>query len=555
MAARRGHRKHSGKLEPTFTAVIKHAGLTVRLSGQDEPALDVDDVNLTLRLEKADKARVLTLDPAVIFAKRKLSPKLASKLVHLFDPTMSNTPQVSGAVSLAVDKLRVPVGVPRDQAIKGMEVEGKVVLHDVSTEVSTPIRQALVQLIAALHLKVPGKVVHLAQNDEIRFRVRDGRLYHEGLRIGVPDIDPKLQITSRGSVGLDRTLDLYVDLPRLDDSPGKAKGTAKCHITGTIVSPKITVENGALVLHQHDRKEPMIAIDGVNLTMHVENTPSGHVLEVAPIEVCKKAKLNLGVAAGLMKFLAPDVQSDRQVTGEISLSLSKLRIPLTLAKDRAVKGLEAEGKLKLHEVSSEIKSPMWQGLIRMLADINGKHPPKVMHLVEESEIQFQVRNGRLYHEGQRIGFPEIDPKLMISSSGSIGLDETLDLNVELPRLDSAPGKAKGSAKCHITGTIANPKMTVENGALVLRQPDRKEPILVIDGVNLTMHVENTPSGHVLAVEPVEVLKNAKVHLGVAADLVKFLDPNFQSDREVSGEISLSLTKLRLPLTTARDQAV
>jgi hypothetical protein len=543
------------QFEPTFAALVKDAALTVRFTGQDEPVLEVDDVNLALRLEKADEGRVLTVDPVTIFDKRKLSPKLASKLLHLFDPTMEGAPQISGAVSLSVDKMRIPVGVSKDQTIKGMEVEGKVVLHEVATEISTPMRQALARLVAAIHLKEPTSVVRLTENDEIRFQVRDGRLYHEGLRIGVPDIDPKLQVTSRGSVGLDKTLDLSIDVPRLEDTPGKTKGAAKCRITGTIASPKITVENGALVLHQHDQKEPMIAADGINLSMQVESTPAGHVLAVAPVEVFKNTKLNLGVAAGLVKFLDPDIQSDRQVTGEISLSFSKLRLPLTLDKDQAIKQLEVEGKVKLHQVASEIKSPMWQSLIRLLADMNGKEPPKVMHLIEESEIQFQVRDGRLYHEGQRIGFPEIDPKLMISSRGSIGLDQTLDLFVELPRLDEALRKAKGPAKCHITGTIANPKIAVENGSLVLREHDRKEPILAVDGINMAMQVESTPSGHVLVVEPVEVFKKTKLNLGVASSLVKFLAPDVQSDREVSGEISLSLSKLRVPLTTARDQAV
>jgi hypothetical protein len=545
---RAGHR-----LEPTFTAIVKDGALTVRLTGQDEPVLDVDDVNMTFRVEKAEEGRVLTVDPLAIFDKRKLSPRLANKLLHLFDPTMSDTPQISGAVSLSVDKLRIPVGVPRDQAVKGLQMEGKLVLHEVATEVKNPMRQTLVQLVADMNGKAASNVVRLAQDAEIRFHVRDGRLYHEGLRIGFPDIDPELQLTSRGSVGLDQTLDLFVELPRLDKALRKAKGPAKCRITGTIGNPKVTVEDGSLVLRQHDRQEPILAADGINLNIQVESTPSGRVLAVEPLEVFKKTKLNLGVASGLVKFLASDVQSDRQVAGAISLSFNKLRIPLGVAGDQAVKQLEAEGQLTLHQVSSEIKSPMWQGLIRMLADINGKQPPKVMHLIEDSEIHFQVRDGRLYHDGQRIGFPDIDPELVISSRGSIGMDETLDLFVELPRLDKALRKAKGPAKCRITGTIGNPKVTVEDGSLVLRQHNRKEPIIAADGIHLNMQVESTPAGRVLIVKPVEIFKKKKLSLGVASGLLKLLAPDVDTERQVTGEISLSLNKLRMPLGVARDQ--
>ena len=544
------------RLEPTFTATIKDAALTVRLAGEDEPVIDIDAVNLTVRVEQSEEGRVLTLDPVVIFDRRKLSPKLTSRLIQLFDPAMTDIPQVSGEISFSLDKLRIPIGVPRDQAVKGMEVEGKLVLHQVSGEVKNPLRQSLVRLVADMNGKAVPKVVNLAQDAEIRFQVRDGRMHHEGLRIGLPDIDPQLHVTSRGSVGLDKTLDLFVELPRLDPALRKAKGPAKCHITGTIDKPQITVEDASFVLRQPNHKEPILAADGINMSMRVENTASGRVLAVEPVEVFKKRKLSLGVAAGLVKLLAPDVQSDRQVDGEISLSLSKLRIPIGVPEDQAVKLLEAEGKLTLHRVSSEVKGPMWQTLIRLLPDLNGKKAADPIRLAAaESEIRFQVRDGRMHHDGLRIGFPDIDPGLVIGTRGSIGLDETLDLFVELPRLDPALRKEKGPAKCHITGTIDKPRITIEDASFVLRQPNRKEPILAADGINMSVRVENTASGRVLTVEPVEVFKKRKLSLGVAAGLVKLLAPDVQSDRQVDGEISLSLSKLRMPLGETKDEAV
>ncbi len=543
------------RLEPTFKAIVKDAALTVRLTGQDEPVIDVDDINMTFRVEKAEEGRVLTLDPVVIFDRRKLSPKLANRLLELFDPSLSDAPEVSGEISLSLDKLRIPIGVPRDEAIKRMEVKGKLVLHHVSTEVRNPMRQALVQLVADMNGKDAATIVRLTEDAEIRFEVRDGRLHHEGLRIGFPDIDPELQLSSHGSVGLDKTLDLFVELPRLDKALRQEKGPAKCRITGTIDNPKITVEDASLVLRQPNRKEPLIKADGMNLAMQVENTDSGRVLIVEPFEVFKKRKLDLEVAAGLVKFLAPDFQGDREVTGEVSLSLSKVRMPLGVGGKEAIKQLEAEGKLTLHQVGSQVNSPMWQALIKMVADMNGKQPGKVIRLVADAEIPFQVRDGRLYHEGLRIGFPDIDPQLVVSTRGSIGLDETLDLFVDLPRLDAALRKEKGPAKCHITGTITNPKIAVEDGSLVLRHPDRKEPMFAADGINMNMQVEDTAAGRVLVVEPVEIFKKKKLDLVVESGLLKFLAPDVDPKRQVTGEISLSLSKLRIPLGLDEDKAV
>jgi hypothetical protein len=187
------------------------------------------------------------------------------------------------------------------------------------------------------------------------------------------------------------------------------------------------------------------------------------VLVVEPLQVFKKKKLSLGVANGLVKLLAPAVHSERQVTGEISLAFNKLRIPVGVDGERATKQLEAEGTLTLHQVSSEVKSPMRQALIGLLADMSGKKPSNVIHRIEESEIPFQVRDGRLHHDGQRISFPEIDPELVISSRGSIGIDETLDLHLDLPRLRKDK-LDEGPRQFHVTGTIIHPKIAISDAS-------------------------------------------------------------------------------------------
>jgi hypothetical protein len=538
------------RLEPTFTAIVKDAALTVRLTGHDEPIIDVDNVNMTFRVKKDQEDRVLTLDPVVIFDRRKLSPKLTDSLLHLFDPTMSDTPEISGEFSLSLDKLRIPIGVPRDQAAKRMEVEGNLVLHEVSTEVKSPMRQALVKLVADMNGKDASTVVRLAQNDKIRFQLRDGRLYHEGLCIGFPDVDPRLQLTSRGSVGLDKTLDLFVELPRLDKDLRKEKGPCQCRITGTIGNPKITVEDASLVLRQHDRKEPIIAADGINLNMQVENTASGRVLVAEPVEVFKKKKLSLGVANGLLKLLAPDVSCERQVTGEISLSFNKLRMPVGVAGDQAIKQLDAEGILTLHQVTSEIKSPMWQALVRLLADTNGKKPSSMIQLVEESRIHFQVRDGRLYHEGLRIGLPEIDPELVISSRGSISFDETLDLHLDLPRLRKDK-LHKGPLQCHVSGTISRPKIVIPEASLVVQLNVGDKAALTVDNVNLSFGVDTSADGRMLTLAPVTIFENQKLTPEVGGQLLHLIVPTLSDLTGVEGQISQSIEKFRVPLGTAK----
>jgi hypothetical protein len=56
-------------------------------------------------------------------------------------------------VSLSLDHFRIPLGIPRDQQAIGVKIEGKLGLHHVCSERRSPMRQALVQLVADMNGK------------------------------------------------------------------------------------------------------------------------------------------------------------------------------------------------------------------------------------------------------------------------------------------------------------------------------------------------------------------------------------------------------------------
>jgi hypothetical protein len=539
-------------LEPTCKAVVRNASLTVRVADVEEPLLEVDDVNLTVRVEATEEGRLLTLDPVVIFDKRKLSPKLASKLLHLFDPTLRDAPQIGGEVSLALNKLRIPLGLPKEQLVKRIEVEGKLGFHQVATEVNKPFGHALVHLLASMNDKHAPGVVRLIKDAEINFHVRDGRLFHDGLRLGFPDIDPDLAISSRGSIGLDETLDLQLELPRMSKARRKAKGAIKCRVTGTVQNPKIAIQDASFVLRAPQRKQPLIDVDGINLNMQVNSVKSAHVLTVDPVEVFKKQKLTGGLTSELVHLIAPDLAGNRKVTGEMSLALSKIHIPLGVARDELFKRTEVEGKVGLHQVGVEAKSPLTQALIHLLAGMYGKHPSDVVQVIKDAEINFQLRDGRMCYEGLRTGMPEIDPDLVVTSHGSIGLDETLDLHVDLPRLDRARRKEKGPIRCRVTGTIRHPKLAIQNPSLVVNLPGSGKLPLDVSNINLIFAVEHAKAGRFLTLEPVTI-KKQQLTSEMADELLRLIVPDLEGLTDVDGQISMALDEFRVPLGVPRDQ--
>jgi hypothetical protein len=66
----------------------------------------------------------------------------------------------------------------------------------------------------------------------------------------------------------------------------------------------------------------------------------------------------------------------------------------------------------------------------------------------------------------RLGFPDISPKLLINSRGSVGLDKSLDLVLEVPRI-LVQGKVElddtNLVRFRVTGTMDNPIVTEIKG--------------------------------------------------------------------------------------------
>ena len=129
------------------------------------------------------------------------------------------------------------------EIVRGMELSGQLQLHEITATVESPLLTAMVKVLADLYGKEPREIVRVAKNDDISFEVKDGRLIHDGLRIGFPDISPELVVTSHGSVGLDRSLDLTLEVPEtlaklggVTDDPSRR---IQYRISGTIDLPLV----------------------------------------------------------------------------------------------------------------------------------------------------------------------------------------------------------------------------------------------------------------------------------------------------------------------------
>lgn len=540
---------------PTFTAAVHDARLTVNSADSADPLLDVEDFDITLHVKKVDGGYSLSTDSVDVFTRKTLTPELCSRLLQLISPSMHDPAQVEGEFSLSLEKVSIPLGVAENELAQGIDVQGELSLHQVSVNAESPMLEAIVKLLADLNGKEVPQRIRIAKDSSIKFRTEDGRLFHEGLQLSFPDIAADLVVQSSGSVGLDKTLDLHLELPHLDEVKRREVGPVLCHITGTFEEPQLEVQNAALVVRVPDRAEPLIDLEQIDLVMHVQDAPTGLVLTVEPFDVFKRAKITRQLASGLIEIIEPGISYSPKLTGEISLSIESLRVPLGASKEDLLQGLEIHGKLGIHEVTTEATDPTRQAIVKLLSDLYGKEPSEVVRIAQDTEIDFRLQNGRIAYDGLRLGFPDIDPGLIVTSRGSVGLDETIELEMELPRLDKAKAAQEGPVRCRITGTVSKPVLAVENASLVVRLPQHELPLLDIDSVDLNMQVETVDGAHALVAAPFKIFDQRHIVAAKSDQLLSLLAPTLGELTDLEGEITLTIEKLRIPLGESGEQLV
>src|SRR5262249_29660978 len=135
--------------QPKIT--VPNASLVVQLKDGAKAALTVDNVDLRFAVETSGDVRMLTLAPITVFNKQKLTPEVGDQLLHLIAPTLADLSGVQGEISLSFETFRVPLGVPKSEFEKRVELAGRLQLDQVSVAVKTPLLTTMVKVLADMY--------------------------------------------------------------------------------------------------------------------------------------------------------------------------------------------------------------------------------------------------------------------------------------------------------------------------------------------------------------------------------------------------------------------
>jgi hypothetical protein len=173
------------------------------------------------------------------------------------------------------------------------------------------------------------------------------------------------------------------------------------------------------------------------------------VVDVPPGRLVDRIRINPRMCANFLQYIAPAVAGVATAEGTFSVDLDGCRIPL----GNPAAG-ELGGRMTVHSV--EIGPG---ALVRELAVMLGRE--KAAKLKRESVIEFRMVDGRVYHRGLELAFPD----MTVRTYGSVGLDKSLAIMAEMPIPPQwKVGGLLGSAlrdqtiRLPITGTLNKPKI-------------------------------------------------------------------------------------------------
>lgn len=270
----------------------------------------------------------------------------------------------------------------------------------------------------------------------------------------------RLLLTADGKSNLEEVLGIPIKLKR--PSEGGRNDAARQTSTPAPPRPAPNIRR-KLDLHLSDAevawRTPEAtqewSVAGINLALGLRpawSTESGlPEILIQRGKVLDHCQLSPGLCNDALKYVAPILSKVTRAEGEISIDLDDWRLPLGHLEQG-----ELGGRLSLHNVDVG-PGPF----VRKLAE--ALHVPPDVAMARESIVRFELVNGRIEHHDLEFDLPGVH----VRTSGSVGLDRSLDLLAEvelrlpeklLSESQLARTLAEKTLKIPIVGTLAEPRL-------------------------------------------------------------------------------------------------
>ncbi len=220
--------------------------------------------------------------------------------------------------------------------------------------------------------------------------------------------------------------------------------------------------------------EPPIDLRHIQLMVRLQRQDDGSVLRVDPATVFDHQRITPQLCGQGLQLIAPLLADEVDAEGEFSLRLERFQIPIGPERPGQDQAIHIEGELQLHQASVGLRNTIAKGVSDLVLKFVGIGAPDRLTVAKDLVVSFQVIDGRVRHEGLALLLPHGESAVEFMSSGSVGLDETLDLKLAVKLPDELLGGqalvqrfTKDPIVLAITGTLDEPKVELaSSGGLV-----------------------------------------------------------------------------------------
>ena len=168
--------------------------------------------------------------------------------------------------------------------------------------------------------------------------------------------------------------------------------------------------------------------------------------------------------------MAPQLSDELTLKGEYSVDLTKMKfVRRTEDSEDTSEESTIEGVVTLHFVNGGLKNDVTRRLAMLAADLMGLgEVPETTRLIDDARLTFQLTERKIRHEGTASFLTEMVPGISLNTSGSVGVNEELDLrfHLQIPqsllRSESplATQLSEVPLELHLSGTVDEPQLTV-----------------------------------------------------------------------------------------------
>jgi hypothetical protein len=241
------------------------------------------------------------------------------------------------------------------------------------------------------------------------------------------------------------------------------------------------VIDGGLTLNVSRRSDPIVDVDGLDLQGRVALDEDGQrTLYADAAQIFDHAQLADALTRQNLALVAPVLSQSTRITGTASVWLDAFEVPLDGAE---IPSIPLHGRARFHTLNAQLRRDWVQQLALFTGAMAGAQVPGKIEIVQDSDIEFVVGKDGIEHQGMAFLLPELARDLQVTSSGTIGLDERLDLMLEisLPKVTSAGGPllsmlAAFSAQplqLAVKGTVSEPQLQMPAGTDLLGEITRR----------------------------------------------------------------------------------